>query len=160
MLQISIKSSSDRINTLPTSSIAQARNWNSFLHLAETPDLRTWEQEKLTDLISRVDLVSKQVRAASTSAADFMKYLKTEFGLADFYKDQSRTSDDLDQASDEVLFEVITALAENFKTPLEFYQYMCKSMDEHDEDDENSAEEKVSKKRDHEENEALSQHHP
>lgn len=133
--------------------IAQARNWNSFLRLAETPDLRTWEQEKLTDLISRVDLSSRQVRASRTSAADFMKLLKTEFGLSDFYKDQSRKSDDLDQASDEVLFEVITALAENFKTPLEFYQSMCKSMDDQDGDDENNGEDKVSKKRDHQENE-------
>jgi DNA helicase-2/ATP-dependent DNA helicase PcrA len=133
--------------------IAQTRNWNSFLHLAETQDLRTWEQEKLTDLISRVDLSSRQVRATSTSAADFMKLLKTEFGLSDFYKDQSRKSDDLDQASDEVLFEVITALAENFKTPLEFYQSMCKSMDDQDGNDENNAEDKVSKERDHAENE-------
>jgi ATP-dependent DNA helicase UvrD/PcrA len=133
--------------------IARARTWNSFLHLPETPDLRTWEQEKLTDLISRVDQSSRQVRVSSTSAVDFMKLLKTEFGLADFYTDQSRKSDDLDQASDETLFEVITALAENFKTPMEFYQYMCKSMDDHDGDEGNNAEDKVLKKRDHEENE-------
>jgi ATP-dependent exoDNAse (exonuclease V) beta subunit len=75
-----------------------------------------------------------------------MKLLKTEFGLGDFYEDQSRKSDDLDQASDEVLFEVITALAENFKTPLEFYQFICKSMDDHEGKGENSVEEKVSKR--------------
>ncbi len=51
------------------------------------------------------------------------------------------------------MFEIITALAENFKTPLEFYQSMCKSMDDHDGDEENNGEDKVSKKRDHEENE-------
>jgi DNA helicase-2/ATP-dependent DNA helicase PcrA len=133
--------------------IAQARNWNSFLHLAETPNLRTWEQEKLTDFISRIDLSSRSASAPDTSAADFMQLLKTELGLGDFYRDQSRKSDDLDQASDEVLFEVITALAENFKTPLEFYQSMCQSMDDNDGDDETNVENKVLKKRDHEENE-------
>ena len=133
--------------------ISQARNWNSFLGMAETPDLRTWEQEKLTDFISRIELSAGQVRAPDTSAVDVMKLLKTEFGLGDFYKDQSRKSDDLDQASDEVLFEVITALAENFKTPLEFYQHMCKSMDDNDRKEENNGEDNVSKKRDHEENE-------
>jgi superfamily I DNA/RNA helicase len=133
--------------------IAQARNWNSFLHLAETPNLRTWEQEKLTDFVSRIDLSSRSARVPATSAADFMQLLKTEFGLGDFYRDQSRKSDDLDQASDEVLFEVITALAENFKTPLEFYQSMCQSMDDNDGDDENNVENKILKKRDHEENE-------
>ncbi len=54
--------------------------------------------------------------------------LKTEFGLAEFYKEQSRLTDDLDQASDEGLLDVITALAANYKTPLEFFKFICKSM--------------------------------
>jgi DNA helicase-2/ATP-dependent DNA helicase PcrA len=133
--------------------IAQARNWNAFRRLADAPNLRTWEQEKLTDFIQRVEMASRQARASNISSADFMKLLGTEFGLGDFYKDQSRKSDDLDQASDEVLFDVIIALAENFKTPLEFYQYMCKSLDDSNGDEENGGEERVPKKRDHEENE-------
>src|SRR5215212_7530419 len=133
--------------------IAQARSWNSFLHLAEIPNLRTWEQEKLTDFTDRVSVVFQQVRTSDPSAADVMKTLKTELGLGDFYKDESRQADDLDQASDEVLFDVLSALAENFKTPLEFYQFMCKSMDDHDGEEDKSAEERISKKRDHEENE-------
>jgi len=133
--------------------IAQARNWNSFLHLAEIPNLRTWEQEKLTDFTERVSVVSQQARTSDPSAADVMKTLKSELGLGDFYKDESRQADDLDQASDEVLFDVLSALAENFRTPLEFYQFMCKSMDDHDGEEDKSAEERVSKKRDHEENE-------
>lgn len=133
--------------------ISQARTWNSFVGLAATPNLRTWEHEKLTDFIQRIEMTSRQVRASSTSSADFMGYLRTEFGLGDFYKEQSRKSDDLDQASDEVLFDVITALAENFKTPLEFYQYMCKSMDDSDRDEAGSLEDRVPTKRDHEENE-------
>jgi superfamily I DNA/RNA helicase len=133
--------------------ISAARNWNSFRHLAETPDLRTWEQEKLTDFISRVELSCRQARTAGASAVDFMKTLKAEFGLGDFYRDQSRKSDDPDQASDEILFEVITALAENFKTPLEFYQLICKSMDDHEGEEENNVEDKVSKKGEGEANE-------
>ena len=110
--------------------ISQARNWNSFVSLAETANLQTWEQDKLTDFIHRIELTARQARNAKTSPPELMKLLKTELGLGEFYKDQSCKLDDLDQASDEVLFDVITALAENFKTPLEFYQYMCKSMDD------------------------------
>jgi ATP-dependent exoDNAse (exonuclease V) beta subunit len=62
--------------------------------------------------------------------------LRTEFGLEEFYRDQSRKSDDLDQASDEVLFDVITALADNFKTPMDYFQHICQSVD----DNENSVE--------------------
>ena len=56
--------------------------------------------------------------------------LKTEFGLSEFYREQSRRSDDLDQASDEGLLDVILALAGNYKTPLEFFQFLCKSIGE------------------------------
>jgi ATP-dependent DNA helicase UvrD/PcrA len=133
--------------------LSKARDWKSFLHLIEAPGLRGWEQEKLTDFINRVDLATRQVHTSSVSSADLMKNLKTEFGLRDFYKDQSRKLDDLDQASDEVLFEVITALAENFKTPWEFYQSMCKTMDDHDSDEENASQGPVSKKVEHQENE-------
>jgi ATP-dependent DNA helicase UvrD/PcrA len=133
--------------------ISAARNWNSFRGMAETPGLRTWEQEKIADFISRVEMSSRQARASDGSAADFMKILRTEFGLADFYRDQSRKSDDLDQASDEVLFDVITTLAENFKAPLEFYQFICKTMDEHEGEDENNATDQVPKKGEPEANE-------
>ena len=54
--------------------------------------------------------------------------LKTEFGLTEFYREQSRITDDLDQASDEGLLDVIIALAGNYKTPLEFFQFLCKSI--------------------------------
>jgi ATP-dependent exoDNAse (exonuclease V) beta subunit len=57
-----------------------------------------------------------------------MQRLKTDFGLAEFYHEQARLSDDLDQASDEGLLDVITALAANYKTPLEFFQFICKSI--------------------------------
>ena len=97
--------------------IAHARNWKSFLRLPETPNLRGWEQEKLTDFTTRIERLSTLARAQDTSAADCMQQLKTEVGLTDFYRDQSRKSDDLDQASDEGILDVTLALAENFKTP-------------------------------------------
>jgi superfamily I DNA/RNA helicase len=66
--------------------------------------------------------------SAPRSAADFVQTLKTEVGLAEFYREQSRLSDDLDQAPDEGLLDVIVALAANYKTPLEFFQFLCKSI--------------------------------
>ncbi len=61
-------------------------------------------------------------------AGSFLLALKTEFGLGEFYREQSRQSDDLDQASDEALLDVILALAENYKTPLEFFKFICKAL--------------------------------
>ena len=120
--------------------ISHAKNWNSFKRLPEIPALRDWEREKLTDFITRIEQLSKKARAQDISAIDYLQILKTELGLEDFYRDQSRKSDDLDQASDEGFLDVITALAENFKTPVEFFQFICKSIDEHDSDSGNSSE--------------------
>lgn len=63
------------------------------------------------------------------STVDFMLALKTELGLAEFYRDQSRLSEDLDQASDEDLLDVIIALSENFKSITDFHHFICKSTD-------------------------------
>ena len=109
--------------------IAAARNWNSFLHLSQNPNLRGWEREKLIDLTVRIENFSKLAGTPGTLPVDFMGALKTDFGLSDFYRDQSRLSDDLDQANEEDLLEVIIALSENFQTIPDFYQFVCKSID-------------------------------
>jgi len=133
--------------------ISRAKDWNSFMFLPEIPTLRSWEQEKLRDFITRIDRSSKLARTQEISAVDCIQILKTEFGLEDFYRDQSRKSDDLDQANDEVFLDVITTLAENFKTPIEFFQFICKSRGDNDGDSKNTSENGISKEGDSKSNE-------
>jgi hypothetical protein len=118
--------------------IARARNWSAFQHLPQISTLRDWEREKLTDFISRVEMLSGRAHNADTPPADFMHTLKREFGLEEFYREQSRLSADLDQASNEDLLEVIIALSENYKTVKEFYKFVCKSIDDDEMDTVNS----------------------
>jgi DNA helicase II / ATP-dependent DNA helicase PcrA len=108
--------------------IAQARDWVSFLGLPHRPALREWERLKLEDFITRVEHLSQPACLAGISAADFLRTLRTEFGLGEFYQEQSRIADDLDQASDEGLLEVMIALAGNYKTPLRFFEFLSKSI--------------------------------
>ncbi len=108
--------------------IAQAKDWITFLRLPLLKPLRDWERKTLEDIIVRTLQLSQLAQVTRISAADFLQMLKTEFGLAEFYKEQSRLTDDLDQASDEGLLDVITALAANYKTPLEFFKFISKSM--------------------------------
>ena len=114
--------------------IARARDWNSFLRLPQTPNLRDWEEQKLVDFIDRLKSFSKMAHNPDLSATAFMQTLKMDAGLLEFYRDQSRLSDDLDQASDEDLLEVIIALSENFESLNDFYQFVCKSIDENEMD--------------------------
>ena len=108
--------------------IAQAKDWVSFLGLPQLSTLREWERKKLGEFMGLLSRFSETARLGQISAADYIQTLKTEFGLADFYREQSRLTDDLDQASDEGLLDVIIALAGNYKTPLEFFQFLYKSV--------------------------------
>ena len=119
--------------------IAQAKEWISFLRLPLLTNLRGWERQTLMEFIVRSERLHHTARRTTISAADFLQILKTEFGLVEFYREQSRLTDDLDQASDEGLLDVISALASNYKTPLEFFQFICKSITDVSDDTEGNA---------------------
>ncbi len=108
--------------------IAQAKDWDSFLGLRELTTLRDWERQTLADFTAGIEAFSQTVHPGKVTAADFMQRLKTDFRLAEFYLEQSRLTDDLDQASDEGLLDVITALAGTFRTPQEYFQFVSKSL--------------------------------
>ena len=114
--------------------IARARNWSAFQRLSQDTNLRDWEREKLIQFINRIELLSKKAHNSNMPAADFVHTLNIDLGLGEFYREQSRLSADLDQASDEDLLEVIVALAGNFKTLKEYYQFVCNSIDGDDTD--------------------------
>jgi DNA helicase-2/ATP-dependent DNA helicase PcrA len=133
--------------------IAQARTWDSFTRLPDLSNLRGWEREKCMDFINRIENASQRLGQTAMTAAECMQMLKTEFGLAEFYGDQARKSDDLDQASDEALFDVIIALADNFKTPMDYYQHICKSVGDRESSADNDSESAVPEKGTDESNE-------
>jgi DNA helicase-2/ATP-dependent DNA helicase PcrA len=116
--------------------IAQSKDWISFLRLPHLTTLRDWERQKLVEFITRIERVSQAARSGEMTAAGTLQALKTELGLAEFYHEQSRLTDDLDQASDENLLDVMIALAGNYKTPLEFYQFLCKAIADREESSE------------------------
>lgn len=119
--------------------IGQAKDWLAFLCLPLPASLREWESQKLIDFILRIERFAQTARLGEITAAACLQMLKTEFGLAEFYREQSRITDDLDQASDEGLLDVILALAGNHKTPLEFFQFICKSLGDQKGDSEKDA---------------------
>ncbi|HJS18818.1 MAG TPA: UvrD-helicase domain-containing protein [Anaerolineales bacterium] len=122
---------------------AQAKDWVSFLSLPHLTTLRGWERQKLEDFVTGIEHFSQTTCLEGISAADFMRTLKADFGLAEFYKGQSRLIDDLDQASDDGLLEVMIALAGNYKTLLAFYQFLSKSIADQESDAEKNSREAV-----------------
>jgi len=118
--------------------IARAQNWKSFQRLPQDKSLREWEREKLIDFTGRIVTLSNRAHTSSSSPIEFMDTLYTDIGLGEFYREQSRLSSDLEQASDEDLLEVIIALSENFKSLKEYYHFVCNSIDDDETESVNS----------------------
>lgn len=114
-------------------------DWDSFVRTASQQGLRNWEQEKLQNFIETIKLLKDNIKNSSPSS--FFDKLDTEIKLVDFYKDQTKRFADLDEATNDIIFEVIISLSRNLKTLDEFYEYMHKchfdddgSIDDYDED--------------------------
>lgn len=115
--------------------ITQARDWDSFLGLPESPGLREWEQKTLADFVAKIERLSQKASSAGDiSAAELLLAVKIEFGLTEFYSDQSRKSDELDQAGDSLYFDVILSLAENFPKPEDFNRHIRAALDDEGQD--------------------------
>ncbi len=114
--------------------IAQARDWDSFLGLPESPGLREWEQKTLADFVAKIERLGQKTSAGAISAAELLQTVKIEFGLAEFYSDQSRKSDDLDQAGDSLYFDVILSLAEDLPSAEDFNRHIRAALDDNGQD--------------------------
>lgn len=62
--------------------------------------------------------------------ADLVVVLANEFGLTAFYKDQSKLSDDLDDASDEMLLDVMLAVSRSFSSLQAFFEAIHQALNE------------------------------
>jgi len=75
---------------------------------------------KITDIQSKVaNLLDKPVKLVSAIIEDF--------GFRKFYQDESKSSSDLDNASDDVVIEVIISVASAFDNNADFYDHVCRS---------------------------------
>jgi DNA helicase-2/ATP-dependent DNA helicase PcrA len=108
--------------------IATARNWTAFKQLPEIPDLRNWEQEKLADFVARIEVLNIRAAGGSLLPVDLISILANEFGLSAFYKDQSRMSIELDDASDEMLLDILLAVARSYTDLTSFFQAIYQAL--------------------------------
>lgn len=101
--------------------ISKAKNWMTLVTLSNNEDLRGWEKEKVTDFISRIEILRNRA-ISGANPGEMVSSIATEFELEEFYLDQSKKNEDLDTASDDMLLDVIQAISLNFKDTNSFYQ--------------------------------------
>lgn len=104
--------------------IEKATDWDAFRRLPDLPDLRGWERDKLADFVTRIETLQAVATRAGVTPQSLLLSLDEELGLRAFYRDQTRLSGELDEASDEVLLDVVLSVAATFARLDQFYGYV------------------------------------
>ena len=105
-------------------------NWEQLLSSPSMGYLQQWQRNKLQNISTKFSRLKKQLEEYKNKPSELLNLLSSEIGLAEFYKDNTKKSTDLDEAGEEVLFEVTIAYALEFKTLEDFYGHVYKAINE------------------------------
>lgn len=96
--------------------------WDDFINVNKAKvTLRKMNIEKYINFVNKIQKLRKETKGKS--AGSIVNSIVEEFDLREFYKDQSKLSDDIDAASDYDILEIIISFAENFEEIDDFYYY-------------------------------------
>ncbi|MCL4369246.1 MAG: UvrD-helicase domain-containing protein [Actinobacteria bacterium] len=104
--------------------IDTAHDLASFRRLSQDYSLQPWLRTKLQQFVDTMHALASLAGAPGTTASSFLTSLDIEIGLRAFYRDQSRLHTELEDASDEVMLEVILSVAKNYPDLEAFYGEM------------------------------------
>lgn len=110
--------------------INQITSWESFLNSPNINGLQQWQINKLNNVIHKVQILKKRVSEQIGTSQQLISTISSEFGLSEFYQDQTRQNIDLDDAGDDVLLEVINAVARNKSNIEDLFAHISNSLSE------------------------------
>lgn len=127
----------DFINTI--------RCWDDFVNIDSARNsLRQMDIDKYINLVNKINNISSI--AEDKPACSIISAIVEEFGLRQFYMDQSKLSSDIDAASDYDVLEILMAFSESFNTIGEFYKYWINLSHEMNKVAESDSDEKINDK--------------
>ena len=113
--------------------INQITSWRSFLNSPNINGLQQWQINKLQNVVRKVEIIRQRIPEQIESSQKLISMISNEFGLKEFYQDQTRQNIDLDDAGDDVLLEVIIAVARSKPNIEDLFTYVYNSLfDEND----------------------------
>jgi len=121
--------------------INQITSWHSFINSPNINGLQQWQINKLRNVVQKVQIIQRQIPEQIESSQQLISTISNEFGLKEFYQDQSRQNIDLDDAGDDVLLEVIIAVARNKPNIEDLFAHIFNSL--YDENNEFNPEEQT-----------------
>ncbi len=108
--------------------INQITSWKSFLNSPNISGLQQWQKNKLNNVLKKVQIIQKQIKEHIQSSHQLISAISNEFGLKNFYQSLTKTNINLDDSSDEILLEVIMAIAKNKPHIEDFFTYIYNSI--------------------------------
>lgn len=96
--------------------------WDDFIDLNNARAcLRQMDIDKYINLVNKIKKLRTTIE--KRSAGNIISAIVEEFGLKQFFKDQSGLSSDIDAASNYDILEIIMSFSESFETIGTFYNY-------------------------------------
>ncbi|MEK0338104.1 MAG: ATP-dependent helicase, partial [Nitrosopumilus sp.] len=108
--------------------INQIKSWRSFINSPNTTGLQQWQINKLRNIVQKVQIIKQQIPEQIKTSQQLVSTISNEFGLKEFYQDQTRQNIDLDDAGDEILLEVIIEVAKNKPNIDDFFAHVSNSI--------------------------------
>ncbi len=108
--------------------VAQAKDFDSFVELKEAQGLEDWKRENIASFISKVSGLIRKESSVFNSPSKLVTAISEEFNFKKFYEDEAKKNDEVEDASDLTIFEVIRTLASSFERNKEFYDYVYKAI--------------------------------
>lgn len=109
--------------------INRISNYSEFVNSANMSGLQQWQRNKLQNVVDIVLKIKTQIPTALNSSSAIVTAISNEFGLRDFYQDQTKLAVELDDAGDDVLLDVIVNVARHLSKIDDFYAHIHKSLD-------------------------------
>lgn len=108
--------------------INQITSWSSFRNSPNINGLQQWQKNKLQNVVQKVQIIKQRIPEQIESSQQLINTISHEFGLKEFYQDQTRQNIDLDDAGDDVLLEVIIAVSRNKPSIEDLFAHVYNSL--------------------------------
>ncbi|HUN21745.1 MAG TPA: ATP-dependent helicase, partial [Anaerolineales bacterium] len=111
----------------------QITSWRQLKHAYSLGNLRSFESDALRELRASLLLLQNLAKAPDTTALNLLEWLDEQLELRRWYESDSNNASvsqiaSAELASDDVYFDTILAIAENYRTPAEFLTYIEQMM--------------------------------
>lgn len=108
--------------------VTKVKDWDSFVELKEFKGLEDWKRENVTSFISQISGLIRKANSVFNSPLKLVTAISEEFDFKKFYEDEAKKAEEVEDANDLTIFEVIRTLASSFERNEEFYDYVYKAI--------------------------------